>query len=237
MNLSPRETNVQEEELILEVDELEQSVEAIEQQRDAQNQEIKGLELAFGAMDGGTAAAEAADEAEDALAQIAHLAVEYAQKRMGAIVLGREIQRFAEENQGPILKSTSELFRRMTLERYEGITSGFSDDDEAVLLCRRADEETVGVEGLSDGTRDQLYLSLRLAALEHHMLENESMPLIVDDVLVTFDDPRSAATLKLMGELPAESQVLFFTHHRRLVDLARDVIPEGRLAVHELEAP
>jgi len=52
---------------------------------------------------------------------------------------------------------------------------------------------------------------------------------------VTFDDPRSAATLKLMGELAAESQVSFFTHHQRLVELARDVVPEDRLAVHELE--
>jgi uncharacterized protein YhaN len=60
------------------------------------------------------------------------------------------------------------------------------------------------------------------------------MPLVVDDVLVTFDDPRSAATLGLMGELAIESQILFFTHHRRLVELAREAIPADRLQVHEL---
>lgn len=228
--------DVHEEELTIEIDQFEQSVEVSERHRDAQNQKLAGLERDFAAMDGGAASAEAADEAEEALAQIAHLSVEYAHKRVGAIILGREIQRFAEENQDPILKSTSELFRRMTLGRYEGITSGFSDDDEDILLCRLASKETVGVEDLSDGTRDQLYLSLRLAALQHHMLQNESMPLIVDDVLVTFDDPRSAATLKLMGELAAENQILFFTHHRRLVELAREVIPEDLLAVHYLEA-
>jgi len=38
-----------------------------------------------------------------------------------------------------------------------------------------------------------------------------------------------------MGELAIKSQVLFFTHHQRLVELAREVIPEDRLAVHELE--
>ena len=228
-------SDIQEEEFIVEIDQLEQSVEVSEQQRDDQNQKVAGLERDFDAMDGGAAAAEAANEAEEALAQIAHLTVEYAQKRVGAAILGHEIQRFAEENQGPILRSTSELFRRMTLDRYKGITSGFSDDDKAVLLCRRANEETVSVEGLSDGTRDQLYLSLRLAALEHHMVQNESMPLIVDDVLVSFDDPRSAATLQLMGELAAESQFLFFTHHQRLVELAHKVIPEDRLAVHELQ--
>jgi len=226
---------LEEQELILEIDQLTQSVEAAEQQRDDQNQRLAGLQHEFDAMDGGAAAAEASGEAEQALARVARLAAEYAQKRMAAVLLGREIQRFAEANQGPILTGTSDLFRRMTLGRYRGITSGFSNDDQAILLCRRRDGETVGVEDLSDGTRDQLYMGLRLAALEHHMVHNESMPLIVDDVLVTFDDPRSAATLQIMGELAGETQVLFFTHHQRLVELAREVIPEDRLAVHELE--
>jgi uncharacterized protein YhaN len=228
-------TEVQDEDLILEISQLEQSVEVGEQQRDEHNKKLAGLERDIEAMDGGAGAAEAAGEAEEALAQIAHLAVEYAQKRLMAILLNREIQRFAEENQGPILTRTSELFQRMTLKRYDGITSGFSENDQAILLCRRADDETVDVEGLSDGTRDQLYLSLRLAALEHHMVQNESMPLVVDDVLVTFDDMRSSATLELMGELAGKSQILFFTHHQRLVELAREVIPEDRLAVHELK--
>jgi uncharacterized protein YhaN len=226
---------VQEEDLILEISQLKQSVEASEQQRDEHNKKLAGLERDIEAMDGGADAAEAAGEAEEALAQIARLAVEYAQKRLTAILLNREIQLFAEENQGPILTRTSELFQRMTLKRYDGITSGFSEDDQAILLCRRAGDETVDVEGLSDGTRDQLYLSLRLAALEHHMVKNESMPLVVDDILVTFDDMRSAATLELMGKMAGKSQILFFTHHQRLVELAREVIPEGRLAVHELK--
>jgi uncharacterized protein YhaN len=67
------------------------------------------------------------------------------------------------------------------------------------------------------------------------MERSEPMPLIVGDVLVTFDAPRSKATLGLMRGLSAEGQVLFFTHHARRVELAEEAIPKERLAVHELQ--
>ena len=44
------------------------------------------------------------------------------------------------------------------------------------------------MEGMSNGTRDQLYLALRLASLEKYMESSEPMPFIVDDILVDFDD-------------------------------------------------
>ncbi|MEZ4291498.1 MAG: hypothetical protein R3E53_13550 [Myxococcota bacterium] len=109
------------------------------------------------------------------------------------------------------------------------------ESDEPVLLCERATGEQVGVEGLSEGTRDQLFLALRLAALEHHARQAEPMPLVVDDILLTFDDPRARVTLGLMGELARDYQVLFFTHHARLAELAREAIPAERLRVHELD--
>ena len=47
------------------------------------------------------------------------------------------------------------------------------------------------VDGMSDGTRDQLYLSLRLATLEQHLSKGEPMPFVVDDILIGFDDNRT----------------------------------------------
>ncbi len=54
-------------------------------------------------------------------------------------------------------------------------------------------QREVDVRGLSDGTRDQLYLALRLASLEHHARTGEPMPLILDDILIHFDDDRARA--------------------------------------------
>jgi uncharacterized protein YhaN len=87
---------------------------------------------------------------------------------------------------------------------------------------------------MSDGTRDQLFLALRLAAIELHVQSAEPLPLVLDDLLVNFDDERATATLQLLLELSNEVQVLFFTHHAHLVDLARPIDQGGDLFVHTL---
>ena len=60
------------------------------------------------------------------------------------------------------------------------------------------------------------------------------MPFIVDDVLVHFDDERSAAALDAMGSLADKTQVIFFTHHQHLVDLATTTLPAEVLCVHRI---
>jgi uncharacterized protein YhaN len=43
----------------------------------------------------------------------------------------------------------------------------------------------------------------------------------VDDVLLSFDDERAGAALSVLNDLSAKTQVVFFTHHGRLVELAK----------------
>ena len=46
------------------------------------------------------------------------------------------------------------------------------------------------------------------------------MPLVLDDVFVHFDDERTRAALEVLAELSRVVQVLLFTHHARVVELA-----------------
>jgi uncharacterized protein YhaN len=87
---------------------------------------------------------------------------------------------------------------------------------------------------MSDGTCDQLYLSLRLASLENHLEAHEPMPFVIDDILINFDDSRAEATLNVQAELSRKTQVIFFTHHKHLTGLAERCIPEGILNVHTM---
>ncbi len=77
---------------------------------------------------------------------------------------------------------------------------------------------------MSEGSRDQLYLALRLAALEIQIDQGFNMPLIADDLFINFDDRRTAAGLKVLGELSRSMQVVFLTHHDHLVPLAKEVL-------------
>jgi uncharacterized protein YhaN len=160
-----------------------------------------------------------AQKAEDALAQLRPAVSQYLRLRLASEVLQRAIESYREKHQGPILKRASELFSRLTLGHHSGLTSDFGNDDKPVLVAIRQNAERVHVEGLSDGTRDQLYLALRLAAIEHHVETVAPCPVIFDDLLINSDDTRASAALQVIGELARCTQVLFFTHHQRLADL------------------
>jgi uncharacterized protein YhaN len=182
-----------------------------------------------------TDAADAAALLEARVATLKRHVRRYVSVRLASVLLAREIERYRQENQGPVLARASELLPRLTVGRYSGLRVGLGDDDESVLLAVRADSgESVGVAGLSDGTRDQLYLALRLASLERYARLNEPMPLVLDDVLIHSDDARAEAALRVLGEIAESTQVLFFTHHARLVELARRALGESRLAEHRL---
>ena len=56
----------------------------------------------------------------------------------------------------------------------------------------------------------------------------------VDDILIQFDDARTAATLAVLADLAAKTQVILFTHHARSVDEARRLRRPEDVAVHEL---
>ena len=87
---------------------------------------------------------------------------------------------------------------------------------------------------MSDGTADQLYLALRLAALDLQRGSHLHMPLVLDDVLITSDDERAANVLRALAQFAEAGQVMIFTHHRHLIDVARATLGDQALAVHTL---
>ena len=93
-----------------------------------------------------------------------------------------------------------------------------------------------GVEAMSSGTRDQLYLALRLATIEWRLQSHPPMPFIADDLLINFDDDRSKATLRTLATLAEQNQVILFTHHREIVRQAGDMGMPDTVFVHEIGA-
>ncbi len=78
-----------------------------------------------------------------------------------------------------------------------------------------------------DTTRDQLYLSLRLAALDMHLGQAHAMPFIADDLFINYDNQRAKAGLHALGELSRKTQVLFLTHHTHMLPMVTEVFGAG----------
>ena len=217
------------------LEELDERIEEMETRIRRAYDSVAGLRHGLERMSAESNAAEASANAQLHLARIREHVERWCRVRLAEHVLSREIERYRQENQGPLLGASSELFARLTLGSFSGIKAGFDDKDRPCLRCVRADRSTeVDMAGLSDGTRDQLYLSLRLASLLRRAEVLEPMPVVLDDVLIQVDDQRAAAALAVLAEVSRKMQVLFFTHHARLVDLARSSVAASELTVHEL---
>jgi hypothetical protein len=76
------------------------------------------------------------------------------------------------------------------------------------------------VPGLSTGAGDQLYLALRIAAVEEYLAHGIPLPFVADDLFVSYDDERAAAGFRVLAQLAQKTQVLFFTHHPHTSALA-----------------
>jgi uncharacterized protein YhaN len=188
------------------------------------------------AMDGSERAAEAAGKAQQVAAQIESLTARYLRLRLACGILRQQIEIYREENQGSVIRRASELFPKLTRNSFASLKTGFDEKDRPVLLGVRPFEQEVTVAGMSEGTRDQLYLALRLASLERQLENSEPIPFIVDDIFMSFDNDRACDAFRVLAELCPKTQVLFFTHHAHLVELAKKAISPDLLQIHQLGA-
>lgn len=184
------------------------------------------------------AAADSAQNFEQRAAEARDLLHRYLRVRLAKTVLERELARYRERNQGPVLSRAGELFERLTLGSYRTLRAGL---EERALGCVRADGEEVRVTELSEGAQYQLHLALRLATFEHYTNEQATVPLVFDDLLIHFDDERAKAAFSVLGDLAKRVQILYFTHLARDLGLSRDAVDRGvlrqhRLTVHEVPA-
>lgn len=169
-------------------------------------------------------AIDAATDAGQARAELTVLSEQYILKRAQAVTLRWAIEQYREQHQDPMLLRASELFSTLTIGRYAALRID-SDAASPRLLGVRDDGRTVvEVGAMSEGTTDQLFLALRLAAVEQSVAAGVRLPFLADDLFVNFDDDRSEAGFRVLAELARSTQVLFFTHHPHLASIARAVV-------------
>jgi uncharacterized protein YhaN len=216
------------------IEETEQQIENLDGLRRAQEETIGGLKVRREQMQGGSNAALGAENVESVRARVRDAVERYLQTRIASAILRREVELYRKAHQGPIMKRASELFSSLTVGSFGGIEIEYGDDGKPSIVGARPGVERLSINQLSDGTRDQLFLSLRLASIEGYLERNEPIPFIVDDIFVHFDDRRAAAALEVLGELSKKTQVIVFTHHQHLIEVAKGTACAKALVVHTI---
>lgn len=189
----------------------------------------------FEAMDGSSAAADAQQMLAQHSARIAELSADFAASKIASAILAQVIDTYQKRNQGPLIEIASKRYAAITAGRYSGVAIDY-DEDRQILKAVRSDGERLTMEQLSTGRRDQLFLALRLAAIEGHIEKGEPLPIIIDDILIQFDDAAAAATFKVLADLSKRTQVIFLTHHEHLLEVAEAALGRAAFNSHPLSA-
>jgi len=88
---------------------------------------------------------------------------------------------------------------------------------------------------MSTGTADQLYMALRVASVEDYLDRADALPFVADDLFINFDDARAEAGFEVLGQLASKTQVLFFTHHQHLMEIAERTLGKSVNVISLLE--
>lgn len=124
---------------------------------------------------------------------------------------------YERERQPETLREASRYLRRLTESRYVNIWTPLGEDE---LYVDAADGETLEVAALSRGTREQLFIAIRLALVVSFEKHGIQMPLILDDVLVNFDVKRAGVAAKVLCDFAKSGrQIFLFTCHEHICKL------------------
>lgn len=127
---------------------------------------------------------------------------------------------YERQRQPETLKEASGYLERLTQGRYVRVWTPLS---ERTLRVDDSNGDSHPVEVLSRGTREQLFLALRLALATCYARRGARLPLVLDDVLVNFDTVRAKAAAAVLRDFAAGHQILVFTCHEHILKLFKAI--------------
>lgn len=164
--------------------------------------------------------------------QMSEAAEEYIKLSLGHRLAEQAINRYRDKHRSGMMEATERAFAELTDGKYSKLQTQSNGKEESLLAldkdgtAKRADE-------MSKGTRFQLYLALRAAAYDQLAEQGTCLPFICDDIFETFDEHRTRAACRVMERIGQRGQAIYLTHHRHVVDLAKEVCGD-QVQVHEL---
>lgn len=128
------------------------------------------------------------------------------------------IMEWERKSQPEVYLQASRLFSQMTKGAWQHVRMNAEGEIEVLDSVKTACSPQL----LSLGTRQQLYLALRIALLITAENVGRSLPILCDDILVNFDDERRREAIKVIVELSRYRQVILFTCHPSVAALVRE---------------
>lgn len=160
-------------------------------------------------------------------AEVARLTETWAIMMLQRRLLQDVLDELGSDDTRPLLDHAGQLLDRLTDGRWVALRAE-TDGAARRLRVVRADNTPCEPAELSEGTADQVFFALRLAAVvelhnDRQAAGDIALPLVLDDVLMAFDETRVKSALGILASLAPGLQVIVFTHHEHVVEAVTDL--------------
>jgi uncharacterized protein YhaN len=164
--------------------------------------------------------------------QIEEAVLDYLELDFGLRLAEDAIRRYRDRHRSDMMAATERAFSELTNGAYQKLLTQ-PDGAAEILFAVDASGTPKQIGDMSKGTRFQLYLALRAAAYEQMVAQGVELPFFCDDVFETFDEDRTRAACRLMERIGRSGQAIYLTHHRHVVEIAKEVC-DAQPVVHEI---
>ena len=214
-------------ELEFDLKECQEKLACSEQQRKEAEQQVGSLTQQLEQLSGGVAAQAATQKISLLRGELSDLAEQWVTERIGQVLLKRTIENYSKDHEPKLLGLTRKFLSELTGGRYTDV----QHDDAAKESFKIVNQQGQNFEPsqLSTGTREQLYLAIRMAFIVHHCEEYEPLPVLMDDCFVNFDDTRAKNAIESIGNWGSDIQTVLLSCHSRTLDLVRETTPDAKI--------
>jgi uncharacterized protein YhaN len=158
--------------------------------------------------------------------QIKKAARAWRERAAVSLLLERIREDYEQHRQPETLKEASVYLSQLTGGTYTRIWTPLAHD---ILFVDQADGQALPVQVLSRGTREQLFVSLRLALVAAYGRRGIRLPMILDDVFVNFDAVRTRTACAVVRDFARQGhQVLLFTCHEHVWRMFQELKVDAR---------
>ena len=142
----------------------------------------------------------------------------------------RAQQKYEQEKQPEVIEMASSYLSTLT----RGVYSLTMEADEHTVIVADSTGKRIPENHWSSGLGDQIYLAMRLSLAKRFGQQVEPLPIILDDILLRFDEERQVAALQLLSEIGQEEQIFLFTCQEQLMRLVKKMRRDDTIFMYRM---
>lgn len=141
---------------------------------------------------------------------------DWVKSQIGQLMLDKAISKYEETRQPDVIKAAEDFFLHVAGTNYSAIVKPIDNDE---FEIRDSTGRSKSILEMSRGTREQLYLAMRLGLIDEYEKRSEPMPVVMDDILANFDDDRVRLAIQALKSFSETRQIIVLTCHKNNLDL------------------